>query len=187
MKLIEKKQRQTQRILKNLFGLITFLSLGGFFLRESMDLFRNKPLAYVFGAFAAHCLIPACCWTVYVVVVMFQKQKIIKLEQEKIDKINSSATISKEFDAKLKALKGLFEVHLITPEEYELKRNLLIRNFEKLVNYSEEINSKQKQMDILNNALNSGLITEEIHNTKFTKLVSEQNVLKQKYENVLGE
>ncbi len=171
MKLKEKKQQQTQRILRNFAIFITIISYSSYFLfKESEMNYNIKPSAVVVGEFFGLSLIPLVFWIIYGLVAFSHKNTLIKLKQEKIDKINSRAPISKEFNSKLNALKELLDVKAITQLEFESKKKLLIRDTERLVIADENVKLKQQQLKKLEEALNKGVITEEEYRTKLDSL-----------------
>jgi hypothetical protein len=170
MKLTEKKQKKTKRILKNFFGFITILCYSIFFYHLSNINFEAAPSGYAMGAFIGASAVPAMCWIIYGVVVLYQKDKLNRIIQEKIDTINSSSSQSQEFNMKLNALKGLLEVNAITQDEFELKRKLLIRDSEKSVLTKDNLTFNRKQREILDAALVAGVITQEEYARKVEKL-----------------
>ena len=171
MKLIEKKQQQTQRVLRNFVIVITIMSYASYFLFEESEVnYQIKPIAAVVGELLGVSMIPLAFWIIYGLVVFSHKNTLIKLKQEKIDKINSRAPISKDFNSKLNALKELLDVKAITQLEFEAKKKLLIRETERLVIADENLILKQQQVKKLEEALNKGVITEEEYRTKLDSL-----------------
>jgi hypothetical protein len=170
MKLTEKKQKKTKRILKNFFGFITILSYSIFFFSLSNSNYEVAPPGYAMGAFIGASVIPAISWIIYGIVLLYQNDKLNRIIQEKIDTINSSSSQSQEFNEKLNALKGLLEFNAITQDEFELKRKLLIRDSEKSVLTKDNLLLKRKQREILDSALAAGVITQEEHTQKVEKL-----------------
>ena len=171
MKLIEKKQQQTQRVLRNFVIVITIMSYASYFLFEESEVnYQIKPIAAVVGDLFGVSMIPLAFWIIYGLVVFSHKNILIKLKQEKIDKINSRAPFSKDFNSKLNALKELLDVKAITQVEFEAKKKLLIRETERLVIADENLILKQQQVKKLEEALNKGVITEEEYRTKLDSL-----------------
>jgi hypothetical protein len=149
MKSIEKKHKQTQRIIRNFSWTITicFLAFGVYkiYMFQSKSHFDSTIYDYTYpnfitifaygsGAIFGSLVIPAIFWLIYFLLVRNNKNKLNNLNQHIINKIILSEQYEKEFRNKLNALKQLLEVKVISVQEFEMKKKLLVRKTEKLVN-----------------------------------------------------
>jgi hypothetical protein len=171
----------------NLSRIVTLISVifSVYIIADKHEMLQRAGLgpviSYSIGAIFGASIIPLFVWAIYFVLKYAHNNKLLKLKQEKINKINSSDEYSQEFQNKLSALKDLLDVQVISPQEFETKKKLLIRKSEKLVIYAEELNLNQMQIEKLKTALDSGLIGEEEHEVKASKLLSNQLQIKQRF------
>ncbi|MCF8433970.1 MAG: SHOCT domain-containing protein [Crocinitomicaceae bacterium] len=104
-----------------------------------------------------------------------------------MSKIFNSSEYGQVFSTKLNNLNELFQVNAISVEEYELKKKLLIRSTEKLVDYSNNLKENQIQIEKLKEALDLEVINEEEYQNKVKKFNEIESVIKQRIDNIKAE
>ncbi len=88
---------------------------------------------------------------------------------------------------KIKALKDLLDVNLITIHEFEMKRELLMRRTEKFVDYTGELKLNQLQMNKLKEALENDAISKDEFEIKLSKLKEVELMIKRRFSEVQSE
>lgn len=167
--------------------LVTLMSL--FFLisifADKYEMFQRAGLmqviSYSIGAIFGACIIPLFVWAIYFLLKYAHHNKLLKLNQEKIKKINSSSEFTNDFNEKLDILIELLDIKAITPQEFETKKQLLIKKTENLVGCTEDLKLNQVKMGKLKNAWENGVISEEDYRAKVNQLIAVEIEIKNKF------
>lgn len=188
----EIKTKKFQRKFKMFCWIITLIFYSLFVIVEYNN-FQNSNYSYTknpiynFGVFLAFSIFPFLFWIIYTITLLVQNKKIRDWNKMKLSKIFNSSEYGQVFSTKLNNLNELFQVNAISVEEYELKKKLLIRSTEKLVDYSNNLKENQIQIEKLKEALDLEVINEEEYQNKVKKFNEIESVIKQRIDNIKAE